>query len=183
MHAGFWQMQESYISISHPNDLVLTSIGGFEGSGSPLSSEGTLSWTVITDNLAGYSMSIKTTTTPALTSTEDNFDDYAPVSPPTPDYNFSVATNTSAFGFSPEGTDTNALYKDNGSACNTGSGETVAKCWDGLSLTGKIIAGKNTSNHPAGSTVTARFRAETGTAHMQISGDYSASIVVTAITL
>lgn len=185
LHAGFWQMQQSYISITSPTDLTLTSIGGFEGSGDSLYSVGTMSWTVITDNLAGYTMSIKTTTTPALIAAGpvvDSFADYTPAGAD-PDYTFSIPTNTSEFGFSPEGTDTNSRFKDNGSACNTGSGETVAKCWDGLTLTEKTIAGKTTSNHPSGSTITTRFRAETGTAHLQISGDYSASIVVTAVTL
>ncbi|MFA6520403.1 MAG: hypothetical protein WCT44_02220 [Candidatus Paceibacterota bacterium] len=178
MHAGFWQMQSSYISITSPSDLALTSIGGINGE----NTEGTMSWTVLTDNVAGYSMSIKTLTSPALASAEDSFDDYAPAGAD-PDYNFSIATSVSEFGFTPEGADTNSRFKDNGSSCNTGSGETSAKCWDGLSLVDKIIAGKSSSNHPSGSTTTVRFRAESGSAHIQTSGAYSASIVVTAVTL
>src|SRR3989338_5311225 len=58
MHAGFWQMQESYISITHPSDLALASIGGIDGE----YSQGTMTWTVITDNAAGYTMSIKSLT-------------------------------------------------------------------------------------------------------------------------
>ena len=69
LRAGFWQMQESYIAISTPSDLAMTPIGGINGE----ASEGTISWQVITDNTAGYSMSIKSTTTPALTSGTDSF--------------------------------------------------------------------------------------------------------------
>ena len=180
MHAGFWQMQESYISISSPADLALTHIGGINGE----YSEGVLSWLVTTDNTAGYSMSIQTATTPALIRTlgGDSFGDYTPAGSD-PDYTFSISPTTSAFGFSPEGTDTNARFLDNGSACNTGSSETTDKCWDGLSLSSKIIATRTSSNQPGGSTVNVRFRAESGSSHIQTSGAYSASITVTAVTL
>lgn len=178
LHAGFWQMQESYIAISSPSDLALTNIGGINGE----SSEGTISWQVTTDNFAGYSMSIQSTTTPALTSPEDSFADYAPAGAD-PDYNFSIVSTTSEFGFSPEGVDTSTRFKDNGSACNTGSGEVSAKCWDGLSTTPKAVFQRTTSNHQAGTANTVRFRAESGASHIQISGSYAAPIVVTAITL
>ena len=178
MHAGFWQMQESYIAITSPSDLALSNIGGIAGEGS----EGTVSWQITTDNGAGYTMSIKTTTTPALTSALDSFADYLP-SGSDPDYAFSIASSTSAFGFSPEGNDTNSRFKDNGSICNTGSGEVSAKCWDGLSTSPKTIAGKTSNNQPTGSTVSVRFRAESGSGHIQTSGNYSASIVVTALVL
>ncbi len=178
LHAGFWQMQGSYISITSPSDLALTHIGGINGEGS----EGTMSWVVTTDNTAGYSMSIETTTVPALKSALDSFADYTPAGAD-PDYNFSILPTTSAFGFSPEGTDVNSRFKDNGSACNTGSGETTGKCWDGLSLSVKTIAGSTGSNHPSGTTTSVRFRAESGASHIQTSGAYQASIVVTALTL
>jgi hypothetical protein len=179
MHAGFWQMQESYISISPPPaDLTLTAIGGINGEGS----EGTISWTVTTDNWAGYSMSIKANTTPALTSAEDSFANYV-LSGADPDYNFSIASNTSAFGFSPEGTDTVTRFRNTGTVCNSGTGETASKCWDGLSATPQTVFNKNTSNHPSGSTDVVRFRAESGANHIQISGSYTAPITVTAVTL
>jgi hypothetical protein len=178
MHAGYWQMQGSYISITSPSDLALANIGGITGE----NSEGVLSWQVITDNTAGYTMNIKTNTTPALTSALDSFDDYTPAGAD-PDYDFSISPTISAFGFSPEGSDTNTRFKDNGASCNIGTGETTGKCWDGLSTSSKDIAGKTTSNHPGGSTVNVRFRAESGSSHIQTSGSYSASIIVTALTL
>ncbi|HAS80904.1 MAG: hypothetical protein UR25_C0001G0004 [Candidatus Nomurabacteria bacterium GW2011_GWE1_32_28] len=178
LHAGFWQMQKSYIAITSPADLELSSIGGITGE----ASEGTLVWQVTTDNFAGYSMNIKSASTPALTSLEDSFDDYTPTGSD-PDYNFSIASTTSAFGFSPEGIDTSTRFLDNGSICNSGSGETSSKCWDGLSTTSKTIFQRNTSNHEGGSTATVRFRAESGADHIQTSGAYSAPIIVTAITL
>lgn len=178
MHAGFWQMQESFISISNPSDLVMSSMAGLSGG----SSEGTMSWLVTTDNTAGYSMTIASTTTPALQSAEDSLDDYTPQTSD-PDYNFINPSTTSRFGFSPEGTEAIQRFKDNGVACNTGALETQGKCWDGLSTTPKQMAGSSTSNIPSGSNVTVRFRAETGADHIQTSGDYNVTIVVTAVTL
>ncbi|KKP60737.1 MAG: hypothetical protein UR85_C0005G0009 [Candidatus Nomurabacteria bacterium GW2011_GWF2_35_66] len=178
MHAGYWQMQESYIAISSPSDLAMTSMGGLSGG----SSEGTMSWVVTTDNTAGYTMSIASTTTPALKSAVDSLDDYTPAGAD-PDYNFTNLATNSSFGFSPEGTETTSRFKDNGVACNIGSSETTSKCWDGLSTTPKVIAGSTTSNQPSGSTVTTRFRAESGADHIQTSGAYNVTIVVTATTL
>jgi hypothetical protein len=178
LHAGFWQMQESYIALSNPSNLTLTPIGGINGE----ASEGTMSWQVTTDNSAGYSMSIESTTSPALTSGSDSFADYVP-SGANPDYNFSIDPAASAFGFSPEGADTDSRFLNNGSACNAGATQTTGKCWDGLSTSPKIIALRTTNNQPAGSTVTVRFRATSGANHIQPSGNYTAPITVTAITL
>jgi hypothetical protein len=178
LHAGYWQMQESFISISVPSDLAMTSMGGI----SVGSSEGSMSWLVITDNTAGYSMTIASSTSPTLKSSNDSFADYSPVTVE-PDYTFINASNSSSFGFSPEGVDVTTRFRDNGSACNLGELETVGKCWDGISLTSKIIAGSNSSNMPSGSNTVVRFRAENGDAHIQTSGEYSATITITAITL
>jgi len=178
MHAGYWQMQESYISISSPTDLVMTSMAGLSGG----SSEGTMSWVVTTDNTAGYSMTINSTTTPSLKSALDSLADYVPAGAD-PDYNFINLPANSSFGFSPEGTEVITRFKDNGSVCNTGSSETTGKCWDGLSTTPKTIAGSSTSNQPTGATVTTRFRAESGADHIQTSGVYNVTIVATATTL
>jgi len=178
MHAGYWQMQESSIAITSPTDLVMASMSGLSGG----SSEGTMSWTVTTDNGAGYSMSIASSTTPALKSAVDSIADYVPAGA-NPDYNFTNAASSSSFGFSPEGTETSGRFKDNGSQCNIGALETSGKCWDGLSTTPKVIAGSTTSNMPTGGVVTARFRAESGANHIQTSGVYNVTITATAITL
>lgn len=178
MHAGFWQMQSSYLAISSPPDLALASIGGL----SYQASEGTISWTVTTDNPAGYSMSIASTTTPSLKSAFDSFADYTPAGS-NPDYNFNNLPANSSFGFSPEGTEVNSRFKDNGLVCGTGSGETAGKCWDGLSTTPKVLADSVSSNQPTGSVVIARLRAETGADHIQTSGNYTGTIVVTVVTL
>lgn len=177
--AGYREMQsDAYLAISSPSDLVLTSIGGLSNQ----VSEGTISWTVTTDNAAGYSLSVASTTTPALKSAFDSFADYVPAGAD-PDYNYNNSTTDSSFGFSAEGTEAVSRFRDDGLACNTSTGETVSKCWDGLSTTPKVMAGRSNSNAPAGSTVTARVRAENGSDHIQSAGNYAVTLVVTAVTL
>ncbi len=178
MHAGYWQMNESYIAISSPPDLALSSIGGIAGAGT----EGTVVWQITTDNTAGYTMTINASTTSALKSSLDSFANYVSGGA-NPDYNFTNAATDSSFGFSPEGTEVNSRFKDNGSACNIGSGEVSGKCWDGLLTTPTTMAGGTSSNHPNGANVTVRFRAESGSSRIQTAGNYSATITVTATTL
>ncbi len=178
MHAGFWQMQESFISISSPLDAQIASINGLTGG----ANESSISWLVTTDSPAGYSMTVAANTTPALKSIQDSFDDYSPTGVD-PDYNFTNPADSSSFGFSPEGIDVTARFKDNGSICNSGSLETPARCWDGLSITPKQIAQGSSSNMPDGIVTSVRLKAESGTNHIQVSGQYNSVITVTAVTL
>ncbi len=178
MHAGYWQMGESYISISSPTDLVMASMSGLSGG----ASEGVMSWIVTTDNPAGYSMTIATDTSPSLKSAQDSIDDYVTAGID-PDYNFNNLPTNSSFGFSPEGTEVSARFKDNGSVCNIGTLETTSKCWDGLSVIPKVIAGSTSPNIPSGATTSIRFRAESGSNHIQSSGSYNTTVTMTATTL
>jgi hypothetical protein len=178
-HAGFQQAnQNTYITISAVTDVGLGNIGGLTGG----ASTGSSTWLVTTNNSAGYTLTVSASTSPALKSASAKFLDYAPTGPD-PDLNFAVAATSSVFGFTPEGVDVIQRFRDNGSACNAGSGDTVSKCWDGFSTTSKSVATRNSPNHPSGSTTTIRYRAETGSSHIQESGAYAASITVTAIAL
>jgi hypothetical protein len=177
MRAGYQQMNLAYLSITSPVDVNLANIP-FSGG----SSNGSAAWLVTTDNIAGYTLSIRASTTPALRSANDFFADYAPGA--NPSYTWSVSAASSSFGFSPEGVDIHQRFLDNGSSCNTGSSETSDRCWDGFSTVDKIISSRSSSNHTGGgSTTTVKFRAEVGNAKIQTSGSYQATITVTATAL
>lgn len=182
LNAGYQQMQEVYLSISAPEDVSMSpSIGGVTGG----TGNGSASWTVITDDPAGYSLTIKASTSPAMMSNTvagESFANYTPAGAD-PDFSWSVASADSEFGFSPEGSDIVQKYKDNGSACNAGSGDTSDKCWDSLSTSIKSIAGSSSANHPSGAVTTVKFRAESGSSHIQVNGVYTATTTVTAIAL
>lgn len=171
--AGYQQMVSSFIAITAPSDVTLSGIAGTGAS------SGSVVWTVTTDNSAGYTLSVKAGSSPALAVSGDSFSDYAP-SGANPDYNWSVGASASAFGFSPEGTDIASRYLDNGSSCGTGASNATDQCWDGFSTTNRTIAQSSTSNNPSGVVTTVKLKAEIGNSKTQPVGSYAATLTVTA---
>jgi len=178
LKAGFQQMQEGYISITPGSSVSLPNMSGLTGG----TSDGTESWTVKTDNAAGYTLTIRAATSPALAGTLGSFPDYVPAGA-NPDYTFAVSASTAAFGFSPEGTDIVAKYKDDGLSCNTGSLDTADACWDGLSTSDITIAQRTSANHPSGTATAVKFKAQSGSSNIQPADSYSASVTLTALAL
>lgn len=167
------------ISISTPADISLSpAIGGVSGG----VGDGNVTWKVTTDNPNGYQLDIKASTSPAMQSGSYIFADYTPAAAD-PDYDWSVGTSDSEFGYSVEGTHTVSKFLDNGSACATGSGNVSDKCWLGLSTSDASIATSASPNSPTGTDTVVKFRAEAGNQRMQEDGDYSSTIVVTAVAL
>jgi hypothetical protein len=179
MKAGYQQANSVFISVTPASDVTMSpAINGLTGG----TSTGQTSFTVTTDNPAGYTVLIRTTTSPALTSPIDSFGDYIPSSSD-PDFTFFNNISTSSFGFSPEGTDVASRYLDNGVSCGTGSGETIDSCWDGLSTSDKEIFRRATANIPSGTSLTVKFKAVSGPSHIQKNGTYTAESVVTVLPL
>jgi len=174
--AGYQQMLGSSISISAPSDLALSGIQTTTGG----QSSGSVTWTVTTDNTGGYTLAIKSATSPALKSGGNGIDDYAP-SGAVPDYAWSVAGTTAKFGFSVTSTDAPTRYLNNGSACDVGAITSTSNCWDGLSTTNRTIASRTTSNTPSGTATTVKFQAEVGSTASVTAGDYRASVTATAL--
>jgi hypothetical protein len=179
LRAGYRQMTGSYISISQENDATLPDVNGLTGG----TSDGSLGWTVTTDNAAGYAMTIQAGTNPALKSVLASFADYTPAGDP--DYTFSIPTTASEFGFSPEGVDIAQAYLDDGlGSCDVlGGNNNTNTCWDGFSTTPKTIAERAIGNHPSGTLTTVKLRAEVGSTAIKESGTYSVTLSVTAVTL
>ena len=180
MVAGYQQMQGGSISISSTNDPPSSNMSGITaGEANTFST-----WTVTTDNAAGYTLAVRASTYPALKSSTYGsfFADYTP-SGSDPDKTFSISTNVSEFAFSPESIDVAQRYKDNGTSCNTGSLDTVDACWDGFSTSDVTVSSRTSSNNPTGSTTKVKYRSAIGSDKIQDAGAYSATITVTATTL
>ena len=176
--AGYQQMQSVYIAMSAPADVTMSpAIGGVSGG----TANGSTSFTVTTDGAAGYTVTITASSSPALVSDSDSFADYVPTGDP--DFTFTVVPTASTFAFTPEGDDITSTYKDNGSSCNTGAGDTASACWDGLSTSAKTIVTRTSSNQPSGTLTTIRFRAASGASHIQTAGTYTATTTITALAL
>jgi hypothetical protein len=172
-------MDEAYISISvFPQSVTLlpaiSGVAGGQGNGST-------TITVLTDNLAGYTLQVKSQTSPALKSNSYYFSDYTPQTQD-PDFEWQVPPTTSEFGFTPEGEDIVQKFKDNGSVCNIGNLDTLLACWYFFSTQDQTISQSFLPNHPSGSQTILRFRAESGSQNLQPSGIYQAQIVITAFT-
>ncbi len=161
------------LSISSPSNVTLPSVSGLTGGDSSSS----VSWTVTSSG--GYQLSARAGTAPALLGPGGaKFDDYQTG---TPDFIFAYGTGDAVFGYSPEGSHVVARFKDNGSACATGSGETSDRCFVGFTTSDVAVA---SSGSGTGGTATAlRLRAGIGSARIQDSGSYSATITVTAVAL
>ena len=176
--AGFQQMQEIYLSITAPDDVTLTpDIGGVSGG----TANGSATWTVLTDNAGGYSLSIEADTSPALQSGTDDFTDYIPVSG-NPDFDWLVDSANSEFGFTPEGSHIIQKYKDDGDNCNAGTNDTPDSCWYNLSTSNETIGQSYLANHPSGTNTTVKFRAQSGSSHVQQAGTYTSTVTLTVIS-
>lgn len=171
---------DSSLTISPPDDQSLGPvINGISGG----SVGKTVRWTVVTENPGGYAFYVKASAAPALTSGSNYFSDYTPATAGVPDYEWSLASTASEFGFSVTGTDTISLFKNDGSVCNQGENITSQTCWLNFSATDRLIASRNSSTGSAGSTVSLYMKAEVGTAKIQEQGSYSAEITATILAL
>jgi hypothetical protein len=157
---------DDYISLSNPGDVTLANIAGTGGS-----SENSATWTVATNNDAGYKLEVTAAGSPAMTKGADSFADFPDGGTPIP---WSVAAGNSAFGFSAEGNATSSVLWGTPS---TGSGKYRGP-------TGSTaIEVANNGNETAGEDTTLYFKAEVGSSHLQASGTYTANLTVTATTL
>ena len=180
LQAGYRQMDEVYLSISTPGPITLApNIGGVTGG----SATGNGTWTVKTDSPAGYYLSIRATSSPAMQSSSASFADYTPASAGTPDYSWNILSADSEFGFSPYNASSQiAKYKNNDSDCNAGSNITDEKCWYGLATVDEQIANKASRTDIVGEETKINFKAEVNTSALQTAGTYTATVVVTAVS-
>ena len=187
LFAGFQQMQEIYLSVALSTTSLQMSpdIPGITGG----TSTATLTATTTTDSPSGYSIYVSASTSPAMKCQSggcnvatDNFADYTPSTPGTPDFNWEVASNAAEFGFTPEGSHIVQKFKDDSSSCNTGSNDTTDACWYNFSTSNEIIAQSYSANHPSGTPTTIKFQAESGPQNNQTSGNYGAVITITVVS-
>ena len=177
--AGFQQMQETYIAMRGGGSVTMgPSIPGVTGG----TATGSTAVNVVTDSPAGYQLTIAAANSPAMKHGADTIADYVPATS-TPDFTFTITAADAYFGFSPKGSDVVNRFRDNGSSCGVGSLTTVGACWDGLSLTGKVIAQGAASNVPSGATTTINFKVGIGGSVVQPPGTYVATTTVTALAL
>jgi hypothetical protein len=179
LYAGYQKQQMSDISLTPGSDVIMSpSIAGITGG----TANGSSTFTVISDNDPGYMVTIKASSSPALTTGVESFADYTP-SGAMPDFTFSVAAGTSEFGFSPEGSDIDSRFLDNGAACGTGTSDATLSCWDALSTSDQTIVRRMSATASTGSQTILNFRAAVGSGKIQPEGVYVSTTTITILPL
>ena len=174
MSAGYQQSDAVTLTLVPPTNVTMSpAIGGVVGG----TADGSTNFTVTTNDNAGYHVTIQASSSPALQGPYGTFADYTPAGA-NPDFTFSIAASDSEFGFSPEGSDIQTRYKNDGNTCNTGS-NTSNGCWDGLSTSPITFVSRASANMPSGTLTTLKFRAASGSSHIQPDGTYTATTTIT----
>jgi len=197
INSGYQQMDANYsVSISSSSPTVnLGSIDGFAGGAASTSA----TWTIITDNPAGYKLSINKDHLFNIDGggTKKEFDDL--VSNPSlavPYYSWpAIVENTAKFGFSIEtlgsGNTAYQRYLHSASSpydCNSYGGSwTTLNCWDTIPSTTPVdILSRSSSTDQSGVLSVIKIKAEIGTptagSFMQ-TGQYQSGITATVTML
>jgi hypothetical protein len=180
LHAGYQQLDAPTLSLTGASVVTMSpAIGGISGG----TANGSTTVTAMTDSPAGYQLTIRASSTPAMQSATHTIGDYAPAGA-APDFAFTTGAGDAHFGFSPEGDDVPDHFRDNGSdTCGTGSSDTALACWDGLATNSATVAQRATPNQPTGTETALRFRVGIGSAAAQAEGTYVATTTLTLIAL
>ena len=178
LYAGYQQMdQNSVLSLTVPDSLSLSpAIGGLTGG----VSDGQADILVSTNAGSGYTLYVRASANPALVSGLNSFENITTAVGES-NFNWQVSATSNGFGFTPQGGDIVSKYKDNGSNCNEPSGsDTAYRCWDYFSTTDTQISQSSNYNYPSYTTTSLFIRAESGAQNSQMSGNYTATVTITA---
>jgi len=144
-----------------PSNVTLSpSISGISGG----TSNGGTQLVVTTNNTAGYSMTLTSSSSLGMignTNPSNYIPAYVPATANVPDLSFTVGSNLARFGYTVEASttaDLTQIFKDNGSACNAGSSDTVNSCWLNASTSAVTVVNRATQTAASGSTTTLKFR-------------------------
>jgi len=176
---------EISFSTTAANVAMTPSLGGLTGG----TSNGTTTVVVLTNDSAGYTMTIKASSSPAMQGdvTTDSIADYTPATAGIPDYAYSVPSDEE-FGYTVLASTTSDLaqkFLDNGSnTCNTGSADTggATSCWYGLSTTATSTIVRTTATSASGSTSSIVFKLTVNAGSSVEEDSYTATTTLTATT-
>ncbi|MBP6881543.1 MAG: hypothetical protein KBC35_02875 [Candidatus Pacebacteria bacterium] len=178
LRAGYQQMQEVYLSLTVTGDVIMSpSLPGVTGG----TANGSTTFTVLTDDPAGYQLTLESENSPAMQSGIYSIADYnAGIDA---DFSFVTGGGEAYFGFTPEGVDIPQAFLDDGGTCGVDTQDSSLACWVGASTTAQMIALGSGANHPDGATTTVHFRVGVGSNAGVIAGVYTATTTVTVLPL
>lgn len=174
LKAGYQTMQEAFLSLTSPANISMTALTNTQNT-----AVGSTVWTVATDNLAGYTLSIYASGAPALrdSGTGESFTDYGEAVSGVQE-TWSVG-NAYEFGFSVIGSHTTGYGSD--ANCIAGADvPSTTLLWEGFKGTTAIVIANSTSATPSGTNTTLCVATEQNGVFAP-SGSYTATTTVTAI--
>lgn len=179
LRAGYQQMQEIFLSLAVSGDVLMSpDLPGVTGG----VANGSSTLTVLTDNPAGYQLTLVSENNPAMQNGPYSIANYD--AGLEPDFAFNTSGSDAHFGYSPEGADVVNDFLDDGGVCaEGGSLDTPLACWEGPSTTPRIIASGTGGNVPSGATTTVQFRVGIGSGAGVVAGVYTATTTITALPL
>lgn len=171
------------IAINSPSDVSMSR----PLSVTNMTAIGTSTWNVVTNNAAGYNLTVKADTSPAMQQTVGTTTTIA-------DYNtgiptlWSVSAGTAKFGFSAFGPDTSDATWGTGESCSEEEADHDPSSslkylgFTTSSTSSLAIATRSSTTTPAGSATTVCFAVEQNSFYIP-SGQYKATITATAVTI
>jgi hypothetical protein len=173
----------SFVATS--TDVTMSpSLAGISGG----TSNGSYGVRVRTNNATGYNMTLAFSSTTAMGRNGGGgyISNYNPAATTAPDYTFANET-FSQFGYTvvaSTSADLATYFRDNGSACNTGAGNTTNTCWMAPSTTARTIINRTTATGATGATTTLNFRVNIPSNPIPAiqTGTYTATATLTATT-
>lgn len=173
------QMVTSGIAITSPSDITLTNLSTTQNT-----AVGSASWTVTTNNQAGYKLELHASTDPALVqvSPAESFADYTEGTPGTPDT--WAVSSAYEFGFSGYGTHVPTGIWGTDTDCIAGANvpSTTLK-WRGFDGTTDIQIATTSSETGTSGVTSSMCVATEQSGVFAPSGTYTATITATATTL
>ncbi len=144
-----------------PTNVTLSpSLGGLTGG----DATGTTQVVVTSTGHLGYHMTIQASSSVGMLgnlNSSNSIPAYTTQSASTsPDFNFTVAANAAAFGYSVEASTTADVvqqFKNNGTVCNAGSNNGLGHCWFPATSTAYTIINTSAASPGSGSTSTLDF--------------------------
>ena len=175
------------IALSIGSSLVLSpSIPGVTGG----VSSGDLPFNVKTNNSLGYQVSLSFAQVVPfrhLLSPSSYIFNYVPQVVGVPDYNLVTPTKSHGFAYSVFSDNAAQNFRHSGSTCNTGSSNTLGKCWfnqaDASVPTTIIERSGATGAEGATSTLQFRVVVDQNATPMLLEGEYQATVTVTVLPL
>lgn len=180
LKAGYRQMDETYLTVVSPSDILLApSIPGITGG----IASGDATWTVITDNSAGFNMKVKASGETGMFQSNDwYFYPYSPTTAGSADYNWTAPSAGSAeYGFSltaDTSLDADTPFRNDGGDCGTGANNTDKQCWYNFSTSDLQVIYRSIRTDAAGEAEKINFKAQSNSQFLE-EGYYDSYIIVT----